>query len=204
LHSATQSFEGIQAQDHVRVLHEEWPSLVANQESIRDATWEIQGELSSLKRSAGADIDTLEVKTSQTRDVLGERPEVFGAPTVWATLARRVWNPTFLVCNLTFLVEETASPRWRRISRPWPRRGRKRRTRRTEGSERPAFEWTATRGHQEQLSDGDAVHYRRESAPRRLAGTSFTTTGEPHRAAKWNFRSWTRSSTDAETAAIRV
>jgi hypothetical protein len=37
---------------------------------------------------AGADINTLDVKTTQTHDVLGERPEDFGTTTVFATLAR--------------------------------------------------------------------------------------------------------------------
>jgi hypothetical protein len=90
LRPVTQSFEGIQVQHHACILHEEWPGLkhVANQESIRDATWEIQAEVSSLKRSAGADIDNIEVKTSRTRDVLGERPEDFGTTTVWALVER--------------------------------------------------------------------------------------------------------------------
>jgi hypothetical protein len=80
-------------------LHEEWPGLVANQESIRDATWEIQAGLSILKRSAGADIDTLEVKASQTRDVLEERPEGFGSTTVWATSERMESDFSFLQSN---------------------------------------------------------------------------------------------------------
>jgi hypothetical protein len=72
LHPVNPSFEGTSAQEHGRVLHEEWPSLVANQGSIRDATWDIHSELSRLQRNAGADIDTLEVKASETREVLGE------------------------------------------------------------------------------------------------------------------------------------
>jgi hypothetical protein len=47
LHPVNPSFEETSAEEHGRVLHEEWPSLVANQGSIRDATWEIQDELSS-------------------------------------------------------------------------------------------------------------------------------------------------------------
>jgi hypothetical protein len=74
-----------------------WPNIArrmvkpckANQHSIRDATWEIQAGLLSLKRSAGAeididididvdidididiDIDTLEVNTSQLKRARG-------------------------------------------------------------------------------------------------------------------------------------
>jgi hypothetical protein len=67
------------------LMHEEWPNIarrmakpcVANQQSIRDATWEIRAGLLSLKRSAGAeididiDIDTLEVNTSQSKRARG-------------------------------------------------------------------------------------------------------------------------------------
>jgi hypothetical protein len=59
--------KGIGAKDHGRILNEGWSSLVANQESIREATWEIQA---GVKRSGGAEIDTLEVKASPTRAVL--------------------------------------------------------------------------------------------------------------------------------------
>jgi hypothetical protein len=48
----------------------------ANQESTRDATWDIRAGLLSLERSAGR----------HSRSVLGERPEDFGTTTVWSTL----------------------------------------------------------------------------------------------------------------------
>jgi hypothetical protein len=64
------------------------PSLVANQVSIRDATWEIQAELSSLKRKAGADIDTPEVKTVEASELRQFGPRL----NVW-NLISLVWNP---------------------------------------------------------------------------------------------------------------
>jgi hypothetical protein len=39
LHHVIRPFEGIGAKDHSRIFREEWPSLPANQETIRDATW---------------------------------------------------------------------------------------------------------------------------------------------------------------------
>jgi hypothetical protein len=102
---------------------------VANQQSIRDATWEIRAGLLSLKRSAGAnidiDIDTLEVKTSQSKRARGAPGRLRDHDSV-----------SHVVC----MESDFSRKRDRRTSRQWPRRRGKWRTLGTEGSSRQSHD----------------------------------------------------------------
>jgi hypothetical protein len=76
---------------------------VANQESIRDR---------------GADIDTLEVKTSQSRDVIGERPGDFGTTTVWATLvhmAPEISREIYRIAEMAANLKTMAAATWKTV-----------------------------------------------------------------------------------------